>query len=438
MKRWMTGILVALGGLLPTLAHAQDPWMSPGMQASGFQETLPPGMPLQPQRWSNSAQGGYCPPSANTYQQLVPGWGTYLDDHDDPGWLPLKEAFANSYLRVDYLLWDITGPSNVLLGAPNSSGADLSGKTPNNRLVAVDPVNGPRQLTSAIVPTLQQSYMQQSGIRGVIGVPTREGTLEAETWYIEKGRNNIQINPFLDNQIPPGQTLIGGMTLLNNGAVSSTTMILFSQSYQAAQQTALFGAEGNWIFNPFTANVPMEVSPILGFRYIRLQDTLHIFGDDIPDPTNAPTTVLHHDISSLARNNIFGPQIGLKFASTVFKRVDLGAETKFVIGINKMSESVRTQQIYSTAEAPQIHNDQPTRFSPFFDLSLYSKIHLTNNFHLYVGYDLLLGSGISRAYQNIYYNAPASVNDPPAITLQSSHDTFIAHGLAVGGELVFR
>lgn len=423
MKFWTTGIVLAWGVLLPALGFAQEPWVAPG-PGYGPPGAAPPAY-------------GYGSPTGDLYQELVPQSQFRFDD-DSRRDLTFGETFSQSYVRLDYLYWQISGGHRRLLGAPNSSGADLSGNNPDNMLLASDS-NGARAPvpTQAVVPSLSGDRDVVNGLRGVFGIPTRVGTLESEVFYFENVNDSTNVFPH-GSATTSGfnRPVIGATTLFQNGLVTADTMILYSEYYHAVQKTAFFGAESNWVFPALTPNVRTTVSPLLGFRYLSFTDRLNIGGTDIPDPAD-PTTEMDHYIGSIARNNIFGPQIGLRFTTQV-GRLDLGVEPKFVAGINRLSEGVSTRQIFSPTEADR--NDARTRtiFTPVFDLSVSAKLHLSDRFACYVAYDLIVASGFSRAYDNIYYNSTTSATTPNQISLRPGSTSFLAQGIAIGGELTFR
>lgn len=433
MKFWTTGIFMALGALFPTLAFSQDPWGAYGAPAGGYYDPAHSGMA--------------CPPSV--YEQLLPERGDLYDGNSRFG-LTFREAFAESYVRLDYMHWFIKGGNGALLGAPvapsipGTPPPDLTGNDRNNMLPANDPITGLLPATSVIVPSLDNHFDNVNGLRGTIGIPTEVGTFEAEIFYFEQKNNTIRIDPFVDTQSPSSSTTtIAGTTLLVNGNLSPNRMILYNAGYEAIQRTSFWGSELNWIYKPFTPNVPVEVSPILGFRYLSLDETLTISGTNI----QSSTVTLNHLISSMARNNIYGPQLGLKAATMLGPRMEVGLETKFVAGINSLDEYVKTQEIFNpttstdpnqTLEAPRNITNSTIQFSPIFDLAVTGKFQVSPHFKLFASYEFLLGANFQRAFDNIYYDSPSSVTSPPTIRLKSDNSSFMAHGFAVGGEFVFR
>lgn len=435
MNRWTTGIVFALGGLLSAAGIAQDQWEapsghpsgSPAFHPSGF-HTGPPGNPAGPPVWHYQRQS-----PDPTIEQLLPNQGL-LYDTDSRFALDLRETFARSWIRADYLLWSLKGPDGTRLGAPLASDADLDDQ---GTFPAIDTL-GARIETRAFRPDLESAGLSQlNGIRGAFGIPTRVGSLEAEAWNIQQATRSITADPFLDASLEPPTTIIAAVPLLRDGVPSDQRMILFSEDYRTRLQTNLFGAEGNWVFNPVSPNAPIEISPLVGFRYVRLTESLSIAGSDIPDPLNDPETVLDHRIDSRSRNNVYGPQLGLR-AVTELGRVTFGAETKVIFGINSTRNMVATEQIFSPEEDPRMEVEGENRFAPMFDLALYSKVQVTERFSLRVAYELLYAGGFTRAFNNIRYDSAPSVTDPPRIGLNVKGRNFYAHGLTIGGELLFR
>src|SRR5690606_7197265 len=138
----------------------------------------------------------YCPPSfgapgSSLYEELLPQHRVRYDE-DSRCDLTIAEAFARTRIRLDYLNWSINGGENTLLGAPNSSGADLSGDDPDNMLLAQDS-NGPRAPvpTYAVVPSLTGDRENLNGMRAFIAIPTQIGDFEAEVFFLQQLENGL-------------------------------------------------------------------------------------------------------------------------------------------------------------------------------------------------------------------------------------------------------
>ena len=446
MTRWITGIFVAVCGFAPTLGLAQGPWEAPGVQQAGFHAGLGQD-PVHPSQWHQ-------PSADQTIYELVPDHRLLSGDGSRMP-LPVSETLSRSWIRLDYILWEIADTGHQLIGAPTVTDFDLTGTgtglIPDRPfLPAVDRVNGLRTTpnpTFGIVSRLSQLNPQDlNGLRSSFGIPTRLGTLEGEGFFLEEASQAISVDPFIDTLLTTS-TRIGAITLLDNGAVSDTTMLLFSEGFRSSLSTKFAGAEGNWISKPVNPNRGLEISPIIGFRYLRLEDAFRISGQDIPNPLGDPVTgevtILNHRITSDSENHVFGPQIGVKAVARHW-RFTFGLEGKFLFGINRLKDRVTTRELFlqellatgDLGELPTSTSDENTRFAPVFDLSLYTRFQFTDDFSIFAGYDLVVGAGFSRAFDNVIYDTAPSVTDPPLVRLDNNLQSFYAHGLTVGGELI--
>ncbi|QDT32280.1 BBP7 family outer membrane beta-barrel protein [Thalassoglobus polymorphus] len=438
MTRWLSGIVLVISSFLPLAGFAQGQYPQSGFQNTGYL-----GSPGPSQQYAGMGAGGYYRGGqGGPYAQLTP---------DDNGWMfgpdtrlgnILSNKVNKAWVRFDVLHWEIRGADDTLLGAPvapNAAGVpyDLSGQDRQRRLDAQDRILGARPQTVAVVPRIGEA--QESGLngfRGTFGIPLTIGDFEASAFVLEEFNDLVKVDPFVDNFAFQNTTLIGAVTLLNNGVVNNNTMILFSEGMRASLTTNIYGIETNLIANPMTPNASMLIRPIAGFRYLSMEEKLSISGQDIPDPLNDPTTILDHRINSLSQNHIFGPQVGFRAESKI-KRFTLGTDFKFLFGINRLQDQVNTAQIFTVDELPVTSTDENTRFAPMIDFSVYGKYQATENLNLVLSYQLLAGTGFSRAYDNIDYNAPASVNDPPIIGTRNELSNFYAQGLVVGIEFLF-
>lgn len=136
-----------------------------------------------------------------------PGQTRYVELPDDKGFgyegSPLErtlvETFRHAYFRADYLLWSISDPGAVWLGARNGAGG-FAAPQPNG-LAGTDPTqpfsttvpNGPfNQPAFTAVPTLSSvSTNNNNGIRGIFAVPFKGATFEASVFGLANNRATI-------------------------------------------------------------------------------------------------------------------------------------------------------------------------------------------------------------------------------------------------------
>ncbi len=434
MTRWLSGIILIFG-ILSTTGFSQGPWPQSGFQNTGYLGAPPPS---HPGSWAPSSYGP--PGGGGANAQLVPGNGGWLGPEARIGSLIGNNA-SRSWIRFDFLHWDIKGADGTLTGAPVSPQTDgtpydLTAIDRLNRLPAEDRINGARPQTFAVVPRVGQAEENGlNGFRGTIGIPTTAGDFEASAFVLEEFNQTIHTAPFVDNFNFQTQLLIGAVTLLDDGQVSDNVMILFNQGMTTSLTTNIYGLETNWINNPFTPNVGITVKPIVGIRYLNFKEQLSISGSDIRAPLTNPNEILNHRINSLSQNHIYGPQVGFR-AEGRRKRFSYGTDFKFLFGLNRISDQVETAQIFDIDELPQVDTHDKTRFAPIVDFSVYGKYHATDYLSFLISYQLFAGSGFSRAYDTINYDAPSSVNDPPTIGTRNNLSTFYAHGLTLGMEII--
>jgi len=331
------------------------------------------------------------------------------------------ETLRQSWIRFEYLNWNIQDPGRDLLGAR------MATLDPRQPFQAFDVGNIPRLGVSAAVPDL--GNIQPDGLNGVratIGVPTQLGTLEADVWGITQGSQSDRIRPTIDLN---GLTIIPAISLLSNGSPSDSTMVLFDTDYRSQIQTSLFGTQGNFYFNPVSTGSPLLLKPLVGFRYVRFHEDLLIHGVDVATGTTPR-------IDSESGNNLFGPQIGLRLSHDN-RWFSLGVEPKLMLGVNRHNDSVSAQDILNPGNRMS-RDDNATDFAPVIDLSGYGKIHLSDNVSLFAGYQLLILTNITRPSDQIRYDSPLVTTDPPQIGLLRNRQSLVTHGFMVGGEFRFR
>jgi hypothetical protein len=192
----------------------------------------------------------------------------------------------------------------------------------------------------------------------------------------------------------------------------------------------MWGTQFNWVGNPATPQNTLCVSPVVGIRYVKFDEELRISGNDIGTATSPR-------ITSKANNNFAGPQVGFR-ASVDSKWFSLGIEPKAMLGINRHQDSVSTSQIFDVSNPNTLSRNEDTDFAPVINVPGYAKVHLTQSFSLFAGYELLWLTNATRPTESILYDSPAIATDPVQIRLQKSRESVFTHGFMVGGELRFR
>ncbi|WP_197453544.1 BBP7 family outer membrane beta-barrel protein [Caulifigura coniformis] len=405
-----TSSLVRAQGPMPP--HTWGP--PPGSQ--GMVPACPPG------GMGPAYYGQACPPGRGgaPYQPVDPD---IFYDSDSQIDLVIRETIRRSWMRVEFLHWNIKDPGNHLLGAETAT------VDPREPFPAFDPGNIQRAGVTAFVPTTGDvKFDSLPGMRLTIGAPTEWGTFEADIWAIMNASTTLSFDPEFDGLT--GLTNIPAVTLTVNGGPSDTQMILFDNGYDAELRSGMWGTQGNWIGNPVTPQNTLCLSPVVGLRYIKFDEELRISGNDIATGTSPR-------ITSKSNNNFVGPQVGVR-ASLDSKWMSLGLEPKVMLGINRHQDSVRTSQIFDVSNPNTLSTNEDTDFAPAFNLPGYAKLHLSENFSFFAGYELLWLSNATRATEQVVYDSPAISTNPGQIRVKKHREQVYAHGFMVGGELRFR
>lgn len=426
--RTLCGLLLSLVVLLPSAARGQGPGAP--IQQAGFGG--PGMMSHHRQPYSMHPPGGYC--SGGNCPEVT---FEYVP-HDDRAGQHLQaagEAARQLWYRLEYLNWTIEAPGDYPLGANRLSGDDAG------PFDAVDIVaSGFATQPNAAAFDLKKN----NGIRMTLGATTEYGDIEGNFWALEQADSKIVVDPIrrfdllgdpLDNTVP---NFFAATIMTVDGQLSDTTMLLYDQSYQASLKTDVFGTEANFVFNPVTPNQPLTFRPIVGFQYINYRENLLIAGADLRDamdPADPTATVLYnHRIDAGARNNIYAPQIGVR-AEFVHEWFTIGVTPKFMMGLNRREDQLRTAQLLSLTDR-SFDEEQATEVSPGLDLKVDARVHLNEHFSLFCSYQLYVLSNISRPTTNINYDTIGGIIADFNLNTSKQHQV-VFDGITVGGELRF-
>ncbi len=449
MFRWrsLTAVLLA-SACLP--AFAQDPYS---------QGPYPPGGGVDQAGWITGKSAGpsyapvYGPPGPPA---SGPGSMTYVQLPDDKGGRyegspferALVDTFRHGTFRLEYLLWDISDPGTNVLGSATNFVAD---PTVPFQLTLPGNINP----TTVVAPTLRDVLTaENNGIRGTYVLPFADGAIEARVFALATNTARVPIPELraidttdIDGDLDVNESinLIGGVAnpaLLDFAVPAGSNFIVWDQGYSATVKTRMWGTEGNWLGNSFDPNSPLQIRPIIGIRYME-------FGEDLRQRGNynftqiiagAPvTTVEARRIDATTLNNLYGPQIGFR-AELVSKWFDVGAAPKLMMGVNSYKSSIETFQVLSPTDPAQNLLRKDTTFGVLADLEVFSKIHVRENFSIFVAYNLMWAGLVTRPADNIIYNISSAAGGAGRTSnfVNDVHFSgLLIQGINIGGELRF-
>jgi hypothetical protein len=371
-----------------------------------------------------------CPGSA-AYGGM-PGCGNAeaSDDFVETPWEEiLCRVLRNVEIRLDYINWGISRPRTVLIGENPGPGLlqpifnDFGPvqKNPTDVFPILDQ-NFNQVGQARAYDTTGISLFENSGFQATFIVPMTYGSVEASGFIL--GKANSAPNP---GGLPagiPGINESFAAIPVTIGGQPSETAALFSQSFNQYFSSFVFGAEGNVYFN---AIVPKEyglvVKPMVGFRYLGIDEHFNVIGTN---PGVSATT-----IESSTINNIYGPTFGCR-VELLTKWFTVGLDPRVTFGVNQFASNVN-------ASDPTVgdNHDHATdvRFAPVGAVDAFIKVPIQERFRLYVAYNLIGTTNISRPQEQVDYDITTGGQNDTHLKLASSG--IMIQGYSVGCEFNF-
>jgi hypothetical protein len=400
--------------------------------SNAFSQQLPPG-----------AYGPYYgpAPSPNTYvdpnivsELLPPDRGLWWDV-DYRLNQAVQDTSHGMWFRLEWLSTNIDAPGNTLLGARLATIPD-----PRQPFDVILP-NG-ATTTAQVLDTSSIDFDNINGIRGTWGVPLQFGTVETMVWGTENStsRVNTSLLPATD---PTQLTEVIATSLLTNG-VPGSSLLIYDQSFKAFYSTEIFSAESNLYYNWRNPQLGLRILPVAGFRFVDYDEALVQRGvyDNSSglNPGGVLIDPIVHQIESDVDNDLYALQAGVR-TEFVHQRFTLGCEPKVALGLNHYEATVSTFDLRDSPYDPIVDDgitknvESQNILAPYFDLSLFAKVHLSQSFHLRVAWNYTMFTNMSRADDNIFYNDNGIAN-PPAITARGEEEFLGVSTFSVGGELI--
>jgi hypothetical protein len=399
-----------------------------GPPQSGQPGVVPAGYTAQDP--NSAACPGGC--QGSSVYNSMPGCGNG-ESADDFVETPWEEIFCrvlrNVDVRLDYINWGISRPNTSLIGAQPGPGVlqpffNQFGSVQTNAtdIFPVLDAFGNQVGQARAYDTTGVSLSENSGFQGTFSIPMTYGSLELSGFILAKA--NSAPNPGGLPGGTPGVDESFAAIPVTVGGQPSQTVALFSQSFNQYYSSFVFGAEANIFFN---AIVPKDygfvIKPMVGFRYLGIDEHFDVVATNLGVPATT--------ISSSTINNIYGPQIGSRF-ELLTKWFTLGVEPKIAFAVNQFAANINA----SDPTVGQSHDhDIEARFAPVGALDAYIKVPIQEHFRLYVAYNLLGTTNISRPQEQIDYDITNSGQNNTHLALGSSG--ILIQGYTVGCEFNF-
>jgi len=384
------------------------------------------------------------------------GWG-YRDTHLDR---ILDSVVRNSWIRLDYLLFETRRPGDHILGADDPM--------VDNERFPFNVSAGGTVIGQATVPAIDNISLKNiNGMRGTVGLMLNEGSLEANVWGLKENSARMVMNGLGAQGFgttaaggPPPDPVFAATTVNKFGEPLGGEAFLYDHSFGARYVQDVWGTGINYIRNDANVGEGFRMMPMLGFRYLEVNEGLFQtgvfnggfdgvvdFGEDLN--SNGVMDVgedINNDglldlglvsvINSRVNNEIFAPQIGMRF-QLQHRWFTLGFEPKVAIGGNRYQMEVETDQLRSFGDPLTKSSSSGWKEAMIMDFRFYLKLFPSEDIEFFLSYDITVAQNVSRAHDNVYYNDNGQ-SEPPAIGVDPGFERVWWQGLVLGGQIWLR
>lgn len=412
----------------------------------------PPGSPQYAFDPQGGAPAGY--PGANTLYEMLPQDRGLLYDEDITAIKRFGSRMRGSWVRMEYLDWEMRNPGNTLLGAPLVNVED-----PRQPFLvqALDTTGNLVTVGSARVMDMSPIDLRHlQGARLSAGIPTEYGELLGSFWGVESATGfgapeltfpdpaNINTNP---------NAVFVATSLLDNGSPGSL-LVLYDDAFSVKYNVKTYGGDINLGFNLRDPVDGWRLEALVGYKHTSHTEDLTqngVFNNrsslDVPNVV-PPLTVnlidppIVNQISSSTANRFNAMQFGLR-SEWESRWIALGIEPKIAFGANNMTAEVQTIGLRNSQLNPQQEDPvvttklKKTYFAPMFDLGLYARLNVTEWFSVNVGYNFMWMDNVARADEVIYYNDNGLANPPDVVVRPPQKENLWLKGISVGGQITF-
>lgn len=361
---------------------------------------------------------------------------------------PIESFLGNvadrSWIRLEFLMWNNNGDHDHI-GAPVSglqanSRGELQGYTVPVPLI--DNLNGGTVDTGdALFPNATMLGTKDiPGVRGTWGLDLNGADMEMSFFGMGQSSSSM-----VDNDISAARVFVGlttppefGTSLFPNTAVPLLTdgnvspvadvnALIFSESFSQNLETQMWGSEIVFLTD---SNAPGGAGASFqwlgGFRYVNVDESYGFVGKAV--------NIAASSVNSSTINNFYGPELGARLALSS-KYMTFSATPRVMFGLNDNSSSVSSviQGVNGTT-----HDSRNVDFGTITQINLAAEVHLSPAFSVFGGYDFMVLTGITKPFDNIYYNSVTdSLGDRTAdIGQRVELQNLVVNGFSVGA--VFR
>ena len=388
----------------------------------------------------------YCPPRS-TYEEPIQDHylqgNTDLWDEGRPIERFVGKVASQSWMRLEFLMWNYEGGDHDQIGAPvlglqqNTRGEIEGQQIPVSLL---DNLNGGTDIGAALFPyATALGNTDVPGIRGTLGVALSGGELELSFFGLEQSNSFLQADDLsaARNRVGLADPAFGTIAFPNlavplltdgvSGTVADLNALIFSESFSTRMESQMWGSELAVLTEkkaPGGAGASWQW--LTGFRYVNYDEEFGFTGTSVGSPG---TSVTANTI-----NNFYGPEFGARAALTS-KYFTLSATPRIMMGLNDNTSKVSS--VYQSVDGVQ-YNSRSVDFGTITQVNLAAEINLSPKFAIFGGYDFMVLTGVSKAFDNVVYDSALDGGGARVADINQRVDlqNLLVHGFTVGG--VFR
>lgn len=372
------------------------------------------------------------------------GGNTELWDESRPIESFLGNVANRSWIRLEFLMWNNT-EGNDMVGAPVSglqanSRGELEGYTVPVPLL--DNLNGGTVDTGhALFPNASTlGNLDIPGVRGTWGLDLNGADMEMSFFGTEQSSASsvdadissarvfvgLQTAPEFGTSLFPN-TAVPLLTDGNVSPVANVDALIFTESFSQKLETQMWGSEITFLTD---SNAPGGAGASFqwlgGFRYVNIDSTYGFTGKSV--------NIAASNVNSFSINNFYGPEVGARMALSS-KYITVSATPRVMFGVNDNSSTVSS--VIQGVDGVS-HFDRSVHFGTITQVNLATEIHLSPQFSVFGGYDIMALTGVNKPIDNIYYNSVTdALGDRTAdINQDVKLQNLLVYGFSVGA--VFR
>ncbi len=342
------------------------------------------------------------------------------------------ELAKRSWMRVEYLHWNVGRPGNVNVGARLTNVTDP--------LIVFDNQTG-TPTGEAIIPNLGVLGLQDTrGVRGTWGLDLANSDFELQFFGTEQSadtfsRTNLQRGRDVTD-LATGTTAFPNVVtplLTNGGVVSADTAnyLIYDDSFTSTVTNQMWGAEATFLSKPYLPNSGTTWQWLGGFRYLNIDEQFTARG---VSNGGVPGSEVITTFGGDTVNNMYGPEVGARMG-VQHRWFSLSATPRIAFTLNDYTAKTNSSPL---GVAGTSFSDNEVDFTPIVQVSFTGEIHISPIFSVFGGYDFMWIYRMTRPADNIVYDStPGDAGGfDPNLRQQVDLSSFYTRGLSVG--CVFR